>query len=170
MQVDENDIIVYESEEEGGRANNRTLRKRNPVVQQQQPHFDSEEKVPKKRGRKPKNPQSQIVPESDGNDEEEDGYGDEEEKEFNDRKRKGRDDEDYGESDNEGYATRTGRKRQKTGREDAIYNSNHQSKENNSKNQPKINEQIIKRNEKNGIVCSYCLQPATQERMCAYFC
>lgn len=111
------------------------------------------------------------MPESDGNDEEEDSYGDEEEKEFNDRKRKGRDDEDYGESDNEGgYATRTGRKRQKTGREDAIYNSNHQSKENNLKNQPKINEQIIKRNEKNGIVCSYCLQPATQEKMCAYFC
>lgn len=36
MQVDENDIIVYESEEEGARANNRTLRKRNPVIPQQQ--------------------------------------------------------------------------------------------------------------------------------------
>lgn len=56
MQVDENDIIVYESEEEGARANNRTLRKRNPVIPQQQQQFDSDEKIPKKRGRKPKNP------------------------------------------------------------------------------------------------------------------
>ncbi len=54
MQVEEDDIIVYDSDEH---IRNRTLRKRNPVVQHSQNKSEIEEQATgqKKRGRKPKN-------------------------------------------------------------------------------------------------------------------
>lgn len=33
-----------------------------------------------------------------------------------------------------------------------------------------MNEQLIKRNEKNGMVCAYCIQPHSQSKPCVYFC
>lgn len=33
-----------------------------------------------------------------------------------------------------------------------------------------MNDQFAKRNEKNGIVCAYCLHPETPSNLCAWFC
>jgi hypothetical protein len=35
---------------------------------------------------------------------------------------------------------------------------------------PKIWLQFNKRNEKNGIVCAYCLKPETMEKPCTFYC